>query len=85
MITMKVGDIMPDELTNSKLYLFLYTMKEYQRFSGGRCSHELTAGYDAEAYVRINTKLILLRKYGSKGEPVFIILADIHMVSARII
>ena len=69
---MKVGDIMPDKLTNSKLYLFLYTMKEYQRFSGELCSHELTADYDAESYVQINTKLILLRKYGSKGEPVFI-------------
>ena len=63
---------MPDKLTNSKLYLFLYTMKEYQRFSGELCSHELTADYDAESYVQINTKLILLRKYGSKGEPVFI-------------
>ena len=68
----KVGDIMTDKLTNSKLYLFLYTMKEYQRFSGELCSHELTADYDAESYVQINTKLILLRKYGSKGEPVFI-------------
>ena len=63
---------MTDKLTNSKLYLFLYTMKEYQRFSGEICSHELTADYDAESYVQINTKLILLRKYGSKGEPVFI-------------
>ena len=63
---------MTDKLTNSKLYLFLYTMKEYQRFSGELCSHELTADYDAESYVQINTKLILLRKYGSKGEPVFI-------------
>ena len=63
---------MPDKLTNSKLYLFLYTMKEYQRFFGELCSHELTDGYDAESYVQINTKLILLRKYGSKGEPVFI-------------
>lgn len=34
---------MTDKLTNSKLYLFLYTMKEYQRFSGELCSHELTA------------------------------------------
>lgn len=56
----KVGDIMPDKLTNSKLYLFLYTMKEYQRFSGELCSHELTDDYDAESYVQINTKLILL-------------------------
>ena len=63
---------MPDKLTNSKLYLFLYTMKEQKRFSGELCSHELTADYDAESYVQINTKLILLRKYGSKGEPVFI-------------
>ena len=63
---------MTDKLTNSKFYLFLYTMKEYQRFSGELCSHELTADYDAESYVQINTKLILLRKYGSKGEPVFI-------------
>lgn len=63
---------MTDKLTNSKLYLFLYTMKEHQRFSGELCSHELTADYDAESYVQINTKLILLRKYGSKGEPVFI-------------
>ena len=63
---------MTDKLTNSKLYLFLYTMKEYQRFFGELCSHELTDGYDAESYVQINTKLILLRKYGSKGEPVFI-------------
>ena len=47
-------------------------MKEYQRFSGELCSHELTADYDAESYVQINTKLILLRKYGSKGETVFI-------------
>lgn len=45
---------MTDKLTNSKLYLFLYTMKEYQRFSGELCSHELTADYDAESYVQID-------------------------------
>lgn len=49
----KVGDIMTDKFTNSKIYLFLYTMKEYQRFFGELCSHELTADYDAESYVQI--------------------------------
>lgn len=41
--------------------------------------HELTDGYDAETYLQINTKLILQRKYGSKGEPIFVeeILAEI--------
>lgn len=44
---------MTDKFTNSKIYLFLYTMKEYQRFFGELCSHELTADYDAESYVQI--------------------------------
>lgn len=59
-------------MINNKLYLFMYTMREYQRFSYGLSSHELTDDYDEEAYVQINTKLILLRKYGSKGQPVFV-------------
>ena len=63
---------MTDGLINSKLYLFLYTMREYKRFSNGLSNHELTDDYDEEAYVQINTKLILLRKYGSKGQPVFV-------------
>lgn len=63
---------MKDELINNKLYLFMYTMKEYQRFSKGLSSHELTDDYNEETYVQINTKLILLRKYGSKGQPVFV-------------
>ena len=77
--TLKGGDVMLDELTNNKLYLFMYTMKEYQKFSGELSSHELTDGYDAETYLQINTKLILQRKYGSKGEPIFVeeILAEI--------
>ena len=41
---MKGGNVMPDELTNNKLYLFMYTMKEYQKFSGELSSHELTDG-----------------------------------------
>lgn len=77
--TLKGGDVMLDELTNNKLYLFMYTMKEYQKFSGELSSHELTDGYDADSYLQINTKLILQRKYGSKGEPIFAeeILAEI--------
>lgn len=50
----------------------MYTMKEYQRFSREFCNHELTDSYDNESYVQVNTKLILLRKYGSRGQPVFI-------------
>lgn len=47
--------------------------------TGELSSHELTDGYDAETYLQINTKLILQRKYGSKGEPIFVeeILAEI--------
>ena len=61
------------ELMNNKLYLFMYTMKEYQRFSREFCNHELTDSYDDESYVQVNTKLILLRKYGSRGQPVFVV------------
>ncbi len=50
---MKDGDSMLDELTNNKLYLFMYTMKEYQKFSGELSSHELTDGYDAETYFQV--------------------------------
>ena len=63
---------MAARLLNNKLYLFMYTMKEYQRFSREFCNHELTDSYDNESYVQVNTKLILLRKYGSRGQTVFI-------------
>lgn len=63
---------MASRLLNNKLYLFMYTMKEYQRFSREFCNHELTDSYDNESYVQVNTKLILLRKYGSRGQTVFI-------------
>ena len=66
------GGIMTKDHINNKLYLFMYTMREYQRFSNGLSSHELTDDYDEETYVQINMKLILLRKYGSKGQPVFV-------------
>lgn len=73
---------MTDALTNSKLYLFMYTTREYQRFSNELSSYELTDDYDEEAYVKINIKLILLRKYGSKGQPVFMeeILEEIKII-----
>lgn len=61
-----------DDLVNNKLHLFMYTMKEYRRFSKGISSHELTDDFDEKSYVEVNTKLILLRKFGSKGQPVYI-------------
>ena len=48
------GGIMTKDHINNKLYLFMYTIREYQRFSNGLSSHELTDDYNEETYVQIN-------------------------------
>lgn len=52
------------------LKLFLYTVKEYKRFDNFfsmNKKHSIYDGYTEEEYIGIQTKLMLLRKYASKG------------------
>lgn len=54
---------------------FLYTAKEYKRFADffpATKKHELIDTYSEEDYVAIQTKLIILRKFGNKTEPIYI-------------
>lgn len=62
-----VKNIIPDNI-----YLFMYTMREYKRFSFTSAEHALTDDYDEVAYAEINIKLMLLRKYGNNRENVFV-------------
>ena len=55
-----------------KLELFIYTVEEYKRFAKQLPKTKITDLYDEGSYIIINTKLILLRKYGCYGENVYI-------------
>ena len=60
-------------ITKENIDLFLYTVKEYKRFSDYfslKDNYELTDSYTEKEYIAIQTKLILLRKYGSNNEAV---------------
>lgn len=54
------------------LKLFIITIEEYKRFSTQLCCHKITDSYDEFDYIKINTKLMLLRKYGNFNENVYI-------------
>ena len=50
---------------------FHYTLKEYKRFSdffAVEGNHSLQDKYDEQEYIAVITKLMLMRKYGSKGD-----------------
>ena len=58
-----------------EIKLFLYTIEEFKRFSdyfNVRTEHSLTDGYTQDEYIATQTKLIILRKYGSKTDAVYI-------------
>lgn len=55
-----------------EIQLFIFTMEEYKRFYNQIPKCKITDTYDEASYVQINTKLMLLRKYGSIGENVYI-------------
>lgn len=57
---------------NDNLKLFMYTFEEYLKFSTERKIHDITDDFDNNDYISINTRLIILRKYGDKGDKVFI-------------
>lgn len=60
-------------INQENIELFLYTVKEYKRFSDYfslKENYELTDPYTEEEYIAVQTKLILLRKYGSNNEAV---------------
>lgn len=58
-----------------QIKLFLYTIEEFKRFSDYfkvKTDHSLTDGYTQDEYIATQTKLIILRKYGSKSDAVYI-------------
>lgn len=59
--------------SSDKLFLFMYTMDEYKRFFNELCSHSLVDEYDEKAYIQTHIKLMLLRKYGTRSENVYIV------------
>jgi len=57
------------------LELFLFTAAEYKRFSDYYnlpSDHSIYEGFTQRDYIGIQTKLIILRKYGSNKDPVFL-------------
>lgn len=59
----------------NKIKLFLYTVEEYKRFVeyfSLKKEHSLTDSYTNDEYIAIQTKLIILRKFGSKKDVVYI-------------
>lgn len=54
------------------LKLFVITVEEYKRFSSQLDNYEANDNYNEFSYIKVNTKLMLLRKYGNKNENVFI-------------
>lgn len=52
--------------------LFIYTLTEYRRFSEKVNYNSIFDDYDEDDYININIKLMLLRKYGSKNDNVYI-------------
>ena len=61
-----------NDLKEDNLQLFMFTMKEYKRFYRQLPKSKITDYYDDITYVEINTKLMLLRKYGCNKENVYI-------------
>lgn len=59
----------------NRIKLFLYTVEEYKRFVeyfSLKKEHSLTDSYTNDEYIAIQTKLIILRKFGSKKDAVYI-------------
>lgn len=52
--------------------LFIFTVEEYKKFSTNLNRHKIIDSYDISSYIEINTKLMLLRKFGNVNENVFI-------------
>ena len=61
-----------NDLKEDNLQLFMFTIKEYKRFYRQLSKSKITDSYDDITYVEINTKLMLLRKYGCNKENVYI-------------
>lgn len=59
-------------MKTNNLKLFTYTVDEYKRFSYQQSKHELIDGYNEEEYIQVNIKLMLLRKYGTKNQNVYV-------------
>lgn len=60
-------------IKKENIYLFLYTVREYKRFSNYfslKNDFKLLDSYNEEEYIAVQTKLILLRKYGAYNEAV---------------
>lgn len=61
---------MDDKTEISNLELFVYTIEEYLRFTTQlpiNKNSSLVDQYDESEYIAIQTRLMLLRKYTSKG------------------
>lgn len=64
-----------DKNNGTILKLFLFTVEEYLKFYEyfvAQKKHSLLDAATPEDYIAIQTKLMVLRKYGSKGQNVFI-------------
>ncbi len=58
-------------MNSQSLKNFIFTVSEYKRFADyfkTDSGHHLLDDYSSEDYIAIQTKLLLLRKYGSKGQ-----------------
>lgn len=58
-----------------EIKLFLFTVEEYKRFKDYfslKKEHLLTDSYSQDEYIATQTKLMILRKFGSKPEKVYI-------------
>lgn len=54
------------------LKLFAITVEEYKRFASQLDNYDAKDNYNEFSYIKVNTKLMLLRKYGNKNENIFI-------------
>jgi hypothetical protein len=59
-------------MKDDNLKLFIYTVDEYKRFAKQLTKHKMIDSYDEVSYITINTKLMLLRKYGCYKEKIYI-------------
>lgn len=56
---------------SNNIELFMYTVNEYRRFYDKLPKAKMMDSYDESSYIQVNTKLMLLRKYGCNKENVY--------------
>ena len=67
-------------MSNQIIKSFLFTVKEYKRFAEyfqSNKEHELLDDFTNDDYIAIQTKLMLLRKYGTRNKHNSVYLKDV--------